>query len=163
MTHRALNLCAVGEETTGMSANKNKNQGSKETFYLINNSVEVENYTGLQPACKAAQSWDDGSVFESHHGLQHPSLQGTHDQHAEGHHQGQQGVGAAHGHCDQCQREFREVKMETGECSLAEGILTTEKVRMCKSKFTVQKVPARHQLQPIKLEQETSAPILNQS
>ena len=49
------------------------------------------------------------------------------------------------------------------ECSLAEGILTTEKVRMCKSKFTVQKVPARHQLQPIKLEQETSAPILNQS
>ena len=55
------------------------------------------------------------------------------------------------------------LKVETGECSLAEGILTTEKVRMCKSKFTVQKVPARHQLQPIKLEQETSAPILNQS
>ena len=25
MAHRALNLCAVGEETTGMSANKNKN------------------------------------------------------------------------------------------------------------------------------------------
>ena len=36
------------------------------------------------------------------------------------------------------------------ECSLAEGILTTEKVRMCKSKFTVQvpacktSVPANH-------------------
>ena len=106
------------------------------------------------PACKAAQSWNDGGVFESHHGLQHSCLQGAHDQHAQGHHQGQKGVGAAHGHCDQ---------WEGGECSLAEGILTTEKVRMCKSKFTVQKVPARHQLQPIKLEQETSAPILNQS
>ena len=108
-----------------------------------------------KPASKAPQSWDYGGIFESHHGLQHPRLQGAHDQHAQGHHQGHQHLGAGHGHCD-------DNVQGGGECSLAEGILTTEKVRMCKSKFTVQKVPARHQLQPIKLEQETSAPILNQ-
>ena len=98
-----------------------------------------------KPASKAPQSRDIGGIFESHHWLQHPRLQGAHDQHAQGHCQGHQHLGAAHGHWDDCVQGG-------GECSLAEGILTTEKVRMCKSKFTVQKVPARHQFQPIKLE-----------